>query len=287
MAKRSLSEGSLVRLKSRRGEMILPVSASDGLRGGQVFLPMHWGSRFVAGLGMNALTLPTFDPYSKQPELKNAAVQVEKIDLPWQFVAMAIEDDKQPGRALAGLQQLRRHLSAFEYASVGLFGHRHEGVIFRAAASVPLSPNFVAEVDAILGLNETESVLAYEDKRRSVGRRLRIKNGKLAAVRLSGDAMAKDWLRDWLAEGMSVTHLTRVLLAPAVKPPQGFVPRGRVVCNCLNVSESEILACLNSDAVQSGDRLVALQSKLRCGTKCGSCVPELRRMVAAPLQAAA
>ncbi len=287
MAKRSLSEGSLVRLKSRRGEIILPVSASDGLRGGQVFLPMHWGSRFVAGLGMNALTLPTFDPYSKQPELKNAAVQVEKIDLPWQFVAMAIEDDEQPGRALAGLHQLRRHLNAFEYASVGLFGHRHEGVILRAAASVPLSQDFVAEVDAIFGLNETESVLAYEDKRRSVGRRLRIKDGKLAAVRLSGDAMAKDWLRDWLAEGMSVAHLNRVLLAPAVKPPQGFVPRGRVVCNCLNVSESEILACLNSEAAQDGDRLLTLQSKLRCGTECGSCVPELRRMVSAPLQEAA
>jgi assimilatory nitrate reductase catalytic subunit len=287
MTKRSLSEGSLVRLKSRRGEMILPVAASDELRGGQVFLPMHWGSRFVAGLGINALTLPTFDPYSKQPELKNAAVQAEKIDLPWQFVAMAIEDDEQPGRALACLQQLRGHLSAFEYASVGLFGHRHEGVILRAAASVPLSPSFVAEIDAILGLNETESVLAYEDKRRSVGRKLRIKDGKLSAVRLSGDAMAKEWLRDWLAEGMSVAHLNRVLLAPTVKPPQGFVPRGRVVCNCLNISESEILACLSSDAAVSGDRLVTLQNKLRCGTECGSCVPELRRMAAAPLEEAA
>ncbi len=287
MAKRNLSDGSLVRLKSRRGEMVLPVSASEGLRGGQVFLPMHWGSRFVAGLGMNALTLSTFDPYSKQPELKNAAVQVEKIDLPWQFVAMAIDDDEQPGRALARLQQLRRHLSAFEYASVALFGHRHEGVILRAAASVPLSPDFVAEVDAILSLDETESVLAYEDKRRSVGRKLRIKDGKLAAVRLSGDAAAKDWLRDWLAEGISVASLNRLLLAPAVKPPQGFVPRGRVVCNCLNVSESEILACLNSESAQGGDRLLRLQNRLRCGTECGSCVPELRRMVAAPLQEAA
>ncbi len=157
----------------------------------------------------------------------------------------------------------------------------------RAAASVPLSPDFVAEVDAILSLDETESVLAYEDKRRSVGRKLRIKDGKLAAVRLSGDAAAKDWLRDCLAEGISVASLNRLLLAPAVKPPQGFVPRGRVVCNCLNVSESEILACLNSESAQGGDRLLRLQNRLRCGTECGSCVPELRRMVAAPLQEAA
>ncbi len=89
----------LVRVRSRRGEVVLPVGVGEDLRGGQVFLPMHWGSHLMAGLGINALTLPTFDPYSKQPELKNAAVQVEKIELPWRFVAMAIgERRNKPAR---------------------------------------------------------------------------------------------------------------------------------------------------------------------------------------------
>jgi NAD(P)H-nitrite reductase large subunit len=39
---------------------------------------MHWGSRFIGGDGVNAVTLPVLDPLSKQPELKHAAVQVER-----------------------------------------------------------------------------------------------------------------------------------------------------------------------------------------------------------------
>jgi assimilatory nitrate reductase catalytic subunit len=287
MAKRGLEEGVLVRLRSRRGAVVLPVSTSEELRGGQVFLPMHWGSRFMAGLGINALTLPTFDPYSKQPELKHAAVQVEKIDLPWQFVAMAIGEAEGAGTALARLAELRKHLSAFEYASVGLFGHSQEHVILRAAASVPLSANFVAQIDGILGLNEADDVLHYEDKRRDVGRKIRIKDGKLAAVRLSGDAAAKEWLQEWLAQGASVAHLTRVLLTPSSKPPQDFSPRGRVICNCLNVSEAEIMTQLKSIPTHVSNPLGALQSALKCGTECGSCLPELRRIVRAEILEAA
>ena len=279
MAKRGLLEGSLVRVRSRRGDVVLPVGVGEDMRGGQVFLPMHWGSHLMAGLGINALTLPTFDPYSKQPELKNAAVQVEKIDLPWRFVAMAIGEEDETSTALARLSELRKHLSAFEYASVGLFGHSQENVILRAAASVPLSAHFVAQIDRILGLDQADDVLQYEDKRREVGRRMRIKDGKLAALRLSGDVAAKDWLQDWLAQGTPVAHLTRVLLAPSAKPPQGFTPRGRVICNCLNISEVEIMNQLKTIPPRAENRLGALQGALKCGTECGSCVPELRRII--------
>ena len=279
MAKRGLLEGSLVRVRSRRGDVVIPVGVGDDLRGGQVFLPMHWGSHLMAGLGVNVLTLPAFDPYSKQPELKNAAVQVEKIDLPWRFVAMSIGEPGETATALARLSELRKHLGAFEYASVGLFGHAQENVIFRAAASVPLSANFVAQIDNILGLADADDVLHYDDKRRDVGRKMRIKDGKLAAVRLSGDVAAKDWLQQWLAQGTSVSHLTRILLAPSAKPPQGFTPRGQVICNCLNVSKAEIMNHLKTMPAHSEDKLGALQGALKCGTECGSCLPELRRIV--------
>jgi assimilatory nitrate reductase catalytic subunit len=46
------------------------------------------------------------------------------------------------------------------------------------------------------------------------------------------------------------------------------------VCNCLDVSENEIKAAL----AENRD-LGVLQQKLKCGTECGSCVPELKRLV--------
>ncbi|MFZ3260438.1 MAG: nitrate reductase, partial [Thiobacillus sp.] len=107
---RRLKAGDLVRVKSRRGEVIVVAEASDSVRPGQCFLPMHWGARFMGGLGINALTLPLFDAVSKQPELKHAAVQVAKAELPWRMAVLAVGDGT---RLLDAVQPLLR---ACDYA---------------------------------------------------------------------------------------------------------------------------------------------------------------------------
>jgi len=56
----------------------------------------------------------------------------------------------------------------------------------------------------------------------------------------------------------------------------GLSERGRTVCNCFDIAENDIKAFLGE--VKS---LEAIQASLKCGTNCGSCVPELRRMAAA------
>ena len=55
--------------------------------------------------------------------------------------------------------------------------------------------------------------------------------------------------------------------------------RGRQVCSCFDVSESEIAAVLARTLGPSDAVLRALQGELKCGTNCGSCLPEVRRMV--------
>src|SRR5690606_9143894 len=68
LRRRRLQDGDLVKLRSRRGSLILPVQADESVRPGQAWLPMHWGDRFLKGLGTNVLTQPAFDPLSRQPE---------------------------------------------------------------------------------------------------------------------------------------------------------------------------------------------------------------------------
>ena len=75
--------------------------------------------------------------------------------------------------------------------------------------------------------------------------------------------------------------LRRWILAPLANPPEAAKSRGRIVCTCLNVSESDIAA-----AIAGGAGFDDLQAKLRCGTTCGSCVPQIRRLVAAGRRAA-
>jgi assimilatory nitrate reductase catalytic subunit len=108
-----------------------------------------------------------------------------------------------------------------------------------------------------------------------------VHEGALQAVALIGDVSAESWLKDYLLNQTPVAPLGRALLMPGSNAPSGVVARGRVVCNCLNVAESDIMQTLANIEGSDGVRLLHLQQTLRCGTQCGSCVPELKKMIAA------
>src|SRR5258708_33347490 len=76
----------LARIASRRGQTVMKVRASPEMRRGDAFVAMHWGGRFMSGPGTNALTLGAVDPFSKQPELKHAAVRVEPFVAGWRRI---------------------------------------------------------------------------------------------------------------------------------------------------------------------------------------------------------
>ncbi|MHB0917183.1 MAG: nitrate reductase [Thiobacillus sp.] len=272
---RRLKAGDLVRVKSRRGEVVVVAEASDSLRPGQCFLPMHWGARFMGGLGINALTLPVFDAVSKQPELKHAAVQVAKVELPWRMAALAVGDGV---KLLDAVQPLLR---ACDYAAAGLAGRDQDVLTLRLAHSGPLPESLLAELDAALGLDDPLAVMHYQDSPRGISKRVRVDGGKVAAARLTGETAAFDWLRDVIVEGVDAAALRAWMLAPVARPPAGGTGRGRVVCNCLNVAEPDIVA-----AIAAGADLAALQANLKCGSECGSCVPELKRLIASKRAAA-
>jgi len=79
-----IREGDLVKVTSRRGRIEVPARVSD-IRNGTVFAPFHYGYWDQDGApgehptAANELTITEWDPVSKQPVFKNAAVSVEKI----------------------------------------------------------------------------------------------------------------------------------------------------------------------------------------------------------------
>lgn len=177
-------------------------------------------------------------------------------------------------RRLSRLQPL---LKNFEYAALGLFGREEELVVLRAAHAVPVSDGLLAEIDAILGLDAAAEVMQYRDAKRGICKRALMEEGRLLGVRLTGETVARDWLKEIIAQGGDAESLRPWLFAPLSAPPAGQIQRGRIVCNCMDVSEQEIMA-----EFRSGLDLAAMQAKLKCGTQCGSCVPELKRLVAQP-----
>ena len=267
---RGLVDGDLARLKSARAELRVRVRADEELRPAQVYLPMHWGGRYLRGGGVNALTVSRFDPVSKQPELKHAAVQVEKLDLPWELVAM------RAGDVLRYLDAVQPLLQRFDYASCGLYGHAYPVLVFRAAMQAPAAAALVAALDQALDLNDDTRAMDYQDARRGVAKRVLIAGGKLIGARLSGETAAREWLKELIAGDASAESVRRWMLAPVARPPSGERTRGRVLCTCLDVAEADI-----RERFAAGMSVAEVQSALGCGTGCGSCVPELRRMAGA------
>ncbi|MEZ5643713.1 MAG: molybdopterin-dependent oxidoreductase [Burkholderiaceae bacterium] len=287
MERRGFKDGDLVHVTSKRGSIVLPVQGSRTLNTTQAFIAMHWGAEYLSGrssrgdalAGVNALTTSAYCPTSRQPELKHAAVKILKPDLPWTLLGVAWLPDDTAQQAIGELRQL---MASFEFASCVPFGRERTGVLFRAAAHEAPDSERIDRIEAILGLAGRDT-LRYADKRRQQRRSVRLQrdgnNVTLEAFVLSGDTSAEAWIKTLLQDELPAGAYGRLLLMPGASAPVAVVARSRQVCTCLNVSEDAIRSTLATCTGSQEQRLAKTQDKLRCGTQCGSCLPELRRLV--------
>jgi assimilatory nitrate reductase catalytic subunit len=276
MSRRSIKNGEIVKVSNKRGSLVLAAQLSDEVQASQTFIAMHWGSQFMHGLGVNALMPPAFDKASKQPELKHTAIRIEKLSLPWRMTVMRSIQN------LDMLEKVRGLLANFDYATCGLFGRQNEHhvgmLILRAAHTQAPDSELIEQIDQILAMTNDMPLLNYQDAKRGISKRILVTNdsGKpeVTGVRLVGETLATDWLKEVMTSGEFTAELRRWALAPLSNPPAGQRSRGKIICNCLDVAENDII-----ETIQLGADLITLQNKLKCSTECGSCVPELKRLV--------
>jgi assimilatory nitrate reductase catalytic subunit len=297
MERRQLKDGDLVHVTGKRGSIVVPVMASASLPPQQTFIAMHWGEEFLSGAsstgerlaGVNALTSPAYCPTSKQPEFKHAAIKVLKAELPWSLLGIAWLPDDVALQAREGLKGL---MGMFAFASCTPFGRERSGLLFRAAAYDAPDDAVLAEIEKLLGLGGTD-VLRYADKKRGQRRAVQLRpaddnhsgssknkaDTRLNAFLLAGDTSAQSWIKTLLQDELPAHAYGRMLLVPGAKPPVAVQPRGKQICTCFNITESDIATQLAQCKGNEDQRLALLQGALKCGTNCGSCLPEVKRMV--------
>nr|WP_315199137.1 molybdopterin-dependent oxidoreductase [uncultured Aquabacterium sp.] len=312
MSRLGVQAGDLVQVSSRRGSLVAPAVADGGLLPGQGHMAMHWGEEALSGLdasgrritGVNALTLPDFCPKSKQPELKHAAVSVARADLPWRLLALAWLPLDQ---ALAMREELKPWMGAFAFTSCVPFGRETEaakggggggevGLMLRAASQQAPEPTVIARIQALFGVDGAD-VMRYDDASAGQHRAVRVQRSEatptgeketsagglsVKAFVLAGDTAAESWLRPLLQDKLPADAFGPALLSPAAQAPVITAARGKQVCTCFNVSETAIVEvlkrCDGDGNVDVNARLAQLQSELKCGTNCGSCLPALRKL---------
>lgn len=256
-----IRDESLVRVRSQRGKIALPAQADTDLKAGYAYVPMHWGSAFMAGDGINALSIDASDPLSHQPELKHCAVAIEPLDAGWEACAWI------RGAAPALRRRLACWLRTFPCAIVVPSAVGGESVRLRLASPAPASPETLEQLAASLGLDAPD--MAFDDPARGVLRRLRRDTEGLQAFLLAGDLRAHAALLQWAEDGRAASDPAAILTG-RTRPAN----RARIVCACHGVDEEAI-----AQAVRDGFPLEDIQQRLKCGTACGSCLPQVRRML--------
>ncbi len=71
-ARLKIASGQQIAVRSRRGQAVALAFLTPTVQRGQVFLPMHFAA-------VNQLTFPAFDPHSRQPSYKAAAVRIDPL----------------------------------------------------------------------------------------------------------------------------------------------------------------------------------------------------------------
>ncbi|WP_206956720.1 nitrate reductase [Trinickia acidisoli] len=265
-SRRGLKDGDLVTVTSRRGRLVLPLETSDDLSSGTVFAPMHWSGQFLASGGINEATIGAVDPDSAQPELKHAAVRIEAAKLPWRLVAA------RRGDALTLRAAVQPLLAERRYASIRV---EADDLVVVTAADLVADPQWTERLHDALGLARGDDLLEYRDARRNLAQRVAWRDEFVDGFLLTGDTSSAAALVEHMRTAspwQGPRHA--IVLLGSDTPAHARAPRARVVCNCKQVTQSQI-----EQAIAKGAALDELKSTLGCGTVCGSCVPEIKRLL--------
>ncbi|MBI1776435.1 MAG: molybdopterin-dependent oxidoreductase [Proteobacteria bacterium] len=254
-----IASGDLARIESRWGRCSARVRIDPGQRPGVIFAPMHWTDQFSREGCVNAAVNPVYDPVSGQPELKHTPVRLSRFPARWQAILLALEPlDASP------------HEYAVITAREGFWRHELAGSTAPAEGWALLT--------GILRSKGGGEWIEYNDAGAGQHRGASIQEGRLAACAfLAPDSFLPD--EDWLAtmfEAPSLEATDRRFLL-AARPASPGADTGPTICACFAVGRETILRAAATGGFNTTE---AVGRALGAGTSCGSCLPEIRGLLA-------
>jgi assimilatory nitrate reductase catalytic subunit len=253
-------EGALTRVTTRYGEAIALARVTERQRRGSVFLPMHWTEAYAPAGRANRLVAPKVDARSGQPEFKHTPARIRAYRETWRGFFLS----RDARTALTGSDLVWRRIP-----QTGCQLHEFAGRGDEAERTA---------VRAALTRGSGEETVRFEDPG----------GGSLREAHIAGDRLA--WVlftttagpmppRDWLAELFAAEALTPLDRAALLlgRPPGRIVEAGPMVCACRGVREARIVSAIAGGAAD----LDAVGEATGAGASCGSCRPEIARLLQA------
>jgi assimilatory nitrate reductase catalytic subunit len=234
----------------------LPVVIDDNQREGEVFAPIHWSASNASSANITNLYTDANDKISGQPELKHAAVKIEKVNYQ-HHGQLYIQQD-------LNVELLRKHFDYFVASPV-----EKGQLVFFATNQEP----------AIIKHDLQLQLPLYEEWINAAGPDLNsscaMRQGVMSLIMFISPNHIKVDL-SWINSLLNLENITPEQLHGLLnmQPDEQF-KQGKMVCSCFKVGENTII-----DAIKAGCESVdGLGRELQCGTNCGSCKSELSQMV--------
>ncbi len=254
-ARYALADGSLAQLRTAYGAAVLRVVVSPGQRQGSLFAPMHWSAENSGAARICALVQPLTDPMSGQPEAKATPALIAPLAAAHFGYCVS--------------RELARPEGCLYWSASRIAG----GYVTAFALDAP-EAGLAAWARALAGEGE---MAAFEDAACGIHRAARFDHGRLERAVDLGPGLASppgEWLRALLLKPRLTFEDRRSILAG--RPASGEARQdGGIVCVCFQVRSAPIAAAIERGA----DSAEAVGIMLRAGTNCGSCVPEIKRML--------
>ncbi|MBN2871945.1 MAG: molybdopterin-dependent oxidoreductase [Halothiobacillaceae bacterium] len=266
-ARYRLRGGQIARIGNAQGEILARVSLDDEQRRGSLFVPMHWSHLTASCSGVNQVIASDTDPVSGQPEFKTQAVWAEPYAAHWYGWALVREGaarqpalDEWPGdyRVViqgAGLQRLEL-----------------------AGIDAPADWIAWAQTELAPPADTARQWIEFADPKGGQYRVACLAEGRLQSVLfVSRRSRRPDigWLTDLFSHAPLSDQDQADLLAG--KPATPGEDRGPIVCACFDVGQNTLIDAIDTQQITDARQLGECT---QAGTNCGSCIPELKQLIA-------
>jgi assimilatory nitrate reductase catalytic subunit len=255
-----LDEAELAEVRSPHGQIIVRTLITARQRPGSVFVPMHWTDQMANAARVCALINANTDPISGQPELKAAPVSVKRFAACWYGFAVS---RAKPTAIPADYWVLATAKSGWRVELAGQRAPEHWDGFVRSYFN--LKPD------------GTTDVLAYRDECSGQHRFAIFDGDQLIGalfVAASPVTVSRTFAADRLDAAVSDPRDRFCILAGRAGAAER--DRGSIVCACFEIGFNQIVEAVTAGNCMS---LAAVGAALEAGTNCGSCRPEIGRII--------
>ena len=247
----NIADKQIAQLNNLDATFLGRVQYTEQQRIGEIFTPIHWNDNFSAAAKVSALVNPITDAICGQPEFKHSPVKISPFNAVWSGCLITYKTLKVDTDYWTKI----RASNSIKY-------------ILSDTGSLPTDEMFLK---ALLP-DIDDWVVMKDDKSESI-RIAGFQDNKLLCFFNASTNLNEKYSTKFIEENINQTQSiqTRFKLLAGVDSDAEDI--GAIVCSCFQIGENSIKASI---AAGSCNTVEELGKQLKCGTNCGSCIPELK-----------